>query len=291
MYNRIKFKEIKRLGVKLWPQKSLTRTQKNIFLNKNLLRPFKKSNDSFFNRKLKERKKLSGFYGKLPLMQFKKTFSQLLHLHGNRSQNFFQVIESRLDVILFRIKFLPSLGLCRTIILSQKILVNGQPVPFPHFRCQSGDIISVHPCIFSYINQKLHYYIRTLLIYQNNHKFTPNSRHSKGESHPLFQLFQKDNNQLVNSQFSYNLPNDLIIRQKIESGLLNQRDSDYGQSELGHSKGTGSNNKTKFIHKYKLPHLEICYKTLTAIVLPFHFNKGYQPLFPQSLNYGIIRSV
>jgi len=94
---------------------------------------------------LQERKKLSIIYGCLGEKQIKKLALQANKFSGKFDENFTKIIESRLDVVLFRICFFPTIFSARQWIYHKHILVNNSIVTSAGYQLKSGDIISVLP--------------------------------------------------------------------------------------------------------------------------------------------------
>ncbi len=100
---------------------------------------------SHFKTLLEERKKLSIIYGCLGEKQIKKLALQANKFSGKFDENFIKIIESRLDVVLFRICFFPTIFSVRQWINHKHILVNNSIVTSAGYQLKSGDIISVLP--------------------------------------------------------------------------------------------------------------------------------------------------
>ena len=100
---------------------------------------------SHFKTLLQERKKLSIIYGCLGEKQIKKLALQANKFSGKFDENFTKIIESRLDVVLFRICFFPTIFSARQWIYHKHILVNNSIVTSAGYQLKSGDIISVLP--------------------------------------------------------------------------------------------------------------------------------------------------
>ncbi len=100
---------------------------------------------SHFKTLLEERKKLSIIYGCLGEKQIKKLALQANKFSGKFDENFIKIIESRLDVVLFRICFFPTIFSARQWINHKHILVNNSIVTSAGYQLKSGDIISVLP--------------------------------------------------------------------------------------------------------------------------------------------------
>lgn len=103
------------------------------------------SKSSVFKKLLEERKKLSIIYGCLGEKQIQKLALQANNFDGKFDENFIKIIESRLDVALFRICFFQSISSARQWINHKHILVNNSIVTLPGYQLKGGDIISVSP--------------------------------------------------------------------------------------------------------------------------------------------------
>ena len=103
----------------------------------------RKARCSDFKNQLKERKKLALIYGLLSKKYIRKTIKQACLLNGKKSDNFFFLLEKRLDVVLFKACFFMSIKSARQWINHGKILVNNKCVNTCSFLLSPGDIISI----------------------------------------------------------------------------------------------------------------------------------------------------
>jgi len=320
---KIQFKDTRRFGLKLWPTKKLTRKQKEVYLKKIRRKSYKQS---FFCRQLFQKQKISLFYGKLSYRPFHSLLKKLNTLRGDRLKNFFLTMEKRLDVLCFRMKFFSTLGLARQMILHKKILLNGQPANFSQINVKIGDIISIHSSVFHQVTHSLHNYLKFLaILVQKRHFFSTMPSQVKksfalknniikgGKSqltyldysiffnHFLFERpvlsenlskFASSQNPLLEKIISkkkyfltsMNLyPNQKIIK-KNSFFEKNIKRENILKSPKGHFKFSKLN-------AYKLPHLEINYATLTAILLPYQPNFGFRPYFPEQLSFNFIKKI
>jgi len=94
---------------------------------------------------LEERKKCSIAYGSLNKKQMQKLFLQAKKFEGKFDENFVKIVESRLDVALFRICFFPTLFKARQWVNHGHILVNNSVITLPGYQLKGGDIITVGP--------------------------------------------------------------------------------------------------------------------------------------------------
>ncbi len=122
----------------------------------------RQTRNSDFKNKLKEKKKLSILYGNLSNKQIKKNLQEACKLRGNTGNNLLTLLETRLDVILYRALFFPSIKSARQWINCNKILVNSKYINVASYKTNFGDIISVAPnnkkCIATNILKFLLYY-------------------------------------------------------------------------------------------------------------------------------------
>lgn len=96
-----------------------------------------------FFQQLKERKKLSLFYGHLTKKQLLNFFNKVKKTKGYFYKNIFSLLESRLDVVLYRSGLTKTVTEARQLIKHRKIKVNQKFVTIPSFLLNPGDILSI----------------------------------------------------------------------------------------------------------------------------------------------------
>lgn len=106
--------------------------------NKNKVRT-----NSPYGQMLRESKKISSFYGDLSKKYLQKIFYKSCNQPSKVSENLFLILESRLDVVLYRSGFLESIASARQIVRTGGIKVNNKKVISPSYFLRPGDIISV----------------------------------------------------------------------------------------------------------------------------------------------------
>ena len=77
----------------------------------------RKSKVSDFGLQLKAKQKLKGYYGNITEKQFAKTYDEAARRKGNTSENLIGLLESRLDAIVYRAKFVPTVWAARHMAL------------------------------------------------------------------------------------------------------------------------------------------------------------------------------
>lgn len=103
----------------------------------------RKSKVSDFGLQLKAKQKLKGYYGNITEKQFAKTYDEATRRKGNTSENLIGLLESRLDAIVYRAKFVPTVFAARQFINHGHVTVNGVRVNIGSYRCKVGDVIEV----------------------------------------------------------------------------------------------------------------------------------------------------
>lgn len=92
---------------------------------------------------LREKQKLKGYYGNIGEKQFRNIFAEATRRRGDTSENLIGLLESRLDAIVYRLNFAPTVFASRQFINHKHVLVNGKVVNIPSYRCKVGDVIEV----------------------------------------------------------------------------------------------------------------------------------------------------
>jgi small subunit ribosomal protein S4 len=103
----------------------------------------RKSKVSDFGLQLRAKQKLKGYYGNLTEKQFRRTYDEAARRKGNTSENLIALLESRLDAIVYRAKFVPTPFAARQFVNHGHVLVNGKRVNIASYRCKAGDVIEV----------------------------------------------------------------------------------------------------------------------------------------------------
>ena len=97
---------------------------------------------SEYGIQLTEKQKLRFMYG-LSEKQFRKTYEEAARRNGITGDILFQLLESRLDNMVYRMGLARTRRSARQIVNHGHILVNGKKVNIPSYSCKPGDVISV----------------------------------------------------------------------------------------------------------------------------------------------------
>ena len=99
---------------------------------------------SEFGLQLREKQKVRRFYGVME-SQFHKHFVEAERRGGVTGDNLLQILESRLDNVVYRMGFADSRRQARQLVRHGHFVVNGRKTDIPSFLVKSGDIVTVRP--------------------------------------------------------------------------------------------------------------------------------------------------
>jgi small subunit ribosomal protein S4 len=103
----------------------------------------RKSKVSDFGLQLRAKQKLKGYYGNLTEKQFARTYEDAARKKGNTAETLVGLLESRLDALVYRAKFVPTVFAARQFVNHGHVLVNGKRVNIASYRVKPGDVVSV----------------------------------------------------------------------------------------------------------------------------------------------------
>ena len=98
---------------------------------------------SDFGVQLRAKQKLKGYYGDISEKQFRKTYDEANRMKGDTPENLIGLLEQRLDAVVYRAKFVPTIFAARQFVNHGHVTVNGQRVNIGSFRCKPGDVVAV----------------------------------------------------------------------------------------------------------------------------------------------------
>lgn len=103
----------------------------------------RKSKVSDFGLQLRAKQKLKGYYGNITEKQFFRVYEEANRRKGNTAETLISLLESRLDAVVYRAKFVPTVWAARQFVNHGHVLVNGKKVNIPSYRVKVGDVIEV----------------------------------------------------------------------------------------------------------------------------------------------------
>tara|TARA_B100001564_G_scaffold353124_2_gene361594 strand:+ start:278 stop:898 length:621 start_codon:yes stop_codon:yes gene_type:complete len=98
---------------------------------------------SDYGKQLAAKQKLKRYYGNITEKQFKRIYKEAVRRKGDTGENLIGLLEQRLDAVIFRANFVPSVFAARQFISHKHVLVNGVKVNIPSYRVQVGDVVEI----------------------------------------------------------------------------------------------------------------------------------------------------
>ena len=103
----------------------------------------RKGKTSDFGIQLRAKQKLKGYYGDVTERQFRSVYAEAVRMKGDTSQNLIGLLEQRLDMVIFRAKFAPTIFAARQIVNHGHILINGRRCNIASARVKPGDVVEL----------------------------------------------------------------------------------------------------------------------------------------------------
>jgi len=97
---------------------------------------------SDYGVQLREKQKVRRIYGILE-KQFRNYYTEAARIKGNTGENLLQLLEKRLDNVVYRMGFASTRAEARQLVSHKAIVVNGQVVNIPSFTVKADDVVSV----------------------------------------------------------------------------------------------------------------------------------------------------
>jgi small subunit ribosomal protein S4 len=132
---RAKYKIDRRLGEKLWGRAKSP-------LNKREKRPGQHG-ERRMTKPSDYGQQLKGYYGNILERQFRRIYEEARRFKGSTSEHLIGLLERRLDAIVYRAKFVPTVFAARQFVSHGHVKVNGRRVNIASYRCKVGDMIEV----------------------------------------------------------------------------------------------------------------------------------------------------
>jgi small subunit ribosomal protein S4 len=98
---------------------------------------------SDFGVQLRAKQKLKGYYANISEKQFRGIYAEAIRLKGDSGANLIGLLERRLDAVIYRAKFVPTVFAARQFINHGHVKVNGRRVNIPSFQMKVGDLVEV----------------------------------------------------------------------------------------------------------------------------------------------------
>ena len=135
-----KYKINRRLGVNLWGRPKSPINKREYGPGEHGQRRRKPSD---FGIQLQAKQKLKGYYGNIGERQFRRYYKEASRRRGDTGQNLIELLERRLDAVVYRAKFVPTVFAARQFVNHGHIQVNGKRVNIPSFQVFVGDYFQI----------------------------------------------------------------------------------------------------------------------------------------------------
>ena len=135
-----KHKIDRRLGVNLWGRPKSPLNNREYGPGQHGQRRRKPTD---YGVQLMAKQKLKGYYGNIGEKQFRKYYAEAVRRKGDTGENLIGILETRLDAVVYRMKFVPTVFAARQLVNHGHVKVNGKRVNIPSFLVREGDVVEV----------------------------------------------------------------------------------------------------------------------------------------------------
>ena len=135
-----KYKINRRLGVNLWGRPKSPVNLRDYGPGEHGQRRRKPSD---YGLQLQAKQKLKGYYGNITEKKFRRYYEEAVRRKGDTSEILVGELERRLDAVVYRMKFVPTVFASRQFINHGHIRVNGKRVNIPSYKVKEGDVVEV----------------------------------------------------------------------------------------------------------------------------------------------------
>ncbi|MBV8183890.1 MAG: 30S ribosomal protein S4 [Hyphomicrobiales bacterium] len=137
----VKHKIDRRLGENLWGRPKSPFNRREYGPGQHGQR--RKGKISDFGTQLRAKQKLKGYYGNISEKQFRRYYAEAIRLKGDSGEHLIGLLERRLDAVVYRAKFVPTVFAARQFVNHGHVKVNGRRVTIASYLVKSGDVIEV----------------------------------------------------------------------------------------------------------------------------------------------------
>jgi len=137
-----KYKIDRRLGCNLWGRPKSPFNQRNSRPGQHGAMGQRRKLSDYGNQ-LFAKQKLRFYYGDITEKQFRKIYDKASRIKGDTSEILIELLERRLDAIVYRMKFVPTIFAARQLVNHGHVQVNGKRVNIPSYTVKDGDEISI----------------------------------------------------------------------------------------------------------------------------------------------------
>jgi small subunit ribosomal protein S4 len=136
-----KYKLDRRLGQNIWGRPKSPVNKREYGPGQHGQR--RKGKLSDFGVQLRAKQKLKGYYANISERQFRNLYAEASRMTGDTSEHLIGLLERRLDAVVYRAKFVPTIFAARQFVSHGHVSLNGRRVTVPSIRVKVGDVVEV----------------------------------------------------------------------------------------------------------------------------------------------------
>ncbi len=151
-----KTKICRRLGVNLWGRPKSPLARRDYAPGEHGQKRRKLSD---YAQQLAAKQKLKHYYANMTERQFRRMYQIASKRRGDTAENLIGLLERRLDAVIYRINFAPTMFAARQLVNHGHVLVNGRRVNIPSYQLREGDVIEIreksknHPMVLESVQR------------------------------------------------------------------------------------------------------------------------------------------
>jgi small subunit ribosomal protein S4 len=138
-----KYKIDRRMGENIWARPKSPVNKRSYGPGQHGQRRAKKLSD--YGTQLQAKQKLKGYYGNITERQFRKYYTDASRRPGDTGENMIGLLESRLDTVVYRSKFVPTPFAARQLVSHGHVKVNGRRVTIASCQLKPTDTLELTP--------------------------------------------------------------------------------------------------------------------------------------------------
>jgi small subunit ribosomal protein S4 len=139
--NEAKYKLDRRMGQNIWGRPKSPVNRREYGPGQHGQR--RKGKLSDYGVQLRAKQKLRGYYGNISEKQFHGIYEEAIRMKGDSGAHLIGLLERRLDAVVYRAKFVPTVFAARQFVSHGHVKVNGRRVNVCSFRVKPGDLVEV----------------------------------------------------------------------------------------------------------------------------------------------------
>ncbi len=136
-----KYKLDRRMGENIWGRPKSPVNKREYGPGQHGQRRKQKVSD--FGIQLRAKQKLKGYYGNVTEKMFRAIYDEASRMKGDTSRNLIGLLEMRLDMVVYRAKFTPTIFAARQLVNHGHVMVNGKRCNIGSARVKPGDTIEL----------------------------------------------------------------------------------------------------------------------------------------------------